>query len=140
MTNNQPNTVISVVLFGDPTHRGDATYNYGNSTGSGIFWRHDIAACEAMGSRIRSYCDSGDQFCSVGTEVGALTHVTYLQRYSDDIARFVVDQYNTGRASNTSDAANPSPTTGVVTISESGRHSVMMMLVMATALLVLGLI
>lgn len=140
VANNQQNTVISVVLFGDPSHRGDATYNYGNSTGSGLFWRHDISACEAMGSRIRSYCDSGDQFCSVGTEVGALTHVTYLQRYSSDIARFVVDQYNNSRTSNTSNAANPSPTTGLVTVSESGRHSAMMTLVMTTALLVLGLI
>lgn len=140
MADNQQNTVISVVLFGDPSHRDDATYNYGNSTGSGLFWRHDISACEAMGSRIRSYCDSGDQFCSVGTEVGALTHVTYLQRYSSDIARFVVNQYNNVRTSNTSDAANPSPTTGLVTVSESGRHSDMMMLVITTVLLVLGLI
>lgn len=93
-----------------------------------------------MDSRIRSYCDSGDQFCSVGTEVGALTHVTYLQRYSGDVARFVIDQYNNGRTSNTSDAANPSPTTGLVTVSESSRQSAMMMLVMTTALLVLGLI
>lgn len=140
MTDSQPNTVISVVLFGDPSHRGDATYNYGNSTGSGLFWRHDISACEAMGSRIRSYCDSGDQFCSVGTEVGALTHVTYLQRYSSDIARFVVDQYNKGGASNTSDGTNPSPTIGPVTVSESDRNSVMMVLVMTTAVFVLGLI
>lgn len=140
VANNQQNTVISVVLFGDPSHRGDATYNYGNSTGSGLFWRHDISACEAMGSRIRSYCDSGDQFCSVGTEVGALTHVTYLQRYSSDIARFVVDQYNNGGASNTSDATNSSTTIGPVTVSESDRNSVMMVLVMTTAAFVLGLI
>lgn len=132
--------MISVVLFGDPSHRGDATFNHGNSTGSGMFWRHDISACEAMGSRIRSYCDSGDPFCSVGPESDGLTHVTYLQRHSSDIARFVVDQYNNGGGSNTSDAANPSPTIGHVTVSESGRHSVMMMLVMTTALFVLGLI
>lgn len=132
--------MVSVVLFGDPSHRGDATYNYGNSTGSGIFWRHDISACEAMGSRIRSYCDSGDQFCSVGPDANALTHVTYLQRHSSDVARFVVDQYNNGGASNESDVANPSPTTSLVTVSESGRHSVTITLVVTTALLVLGLI
>lgn len=93
-----------------------------------------------MGSRIRSYCDSGDQFCSVGPEANALTHVTYLQRYSSDIARFVVDQYNNGGASNTSNTASPPPTIGPVTVSESGRHPVMIMLVMTTALFVLGLI
>lgn len=132
--------MVSVVLFGDPSHRGDATYNHGNGTGSGIFWRHDISACEAMRSRIRSYCDSGDPYCSVGPEVDPTTHVTYLQRHNSDVARFVVDQYNNGGASNESDVANPSPTTGSVTVSESDRHSVAIMLVMTTACLVLGLI
>lgn len=99
----------------------------------------NISACEAMGSRIRSYCDSGDQFCSVGPEAGALTHVTYLQRHSSDIAQFVVGQYNNGGASNASDVANPSPTVGPVTVSESGKHSTMTFLVVATALSVLGL-
>lgn len=140
LTNNLPNIVVSVVLFGDPSHRSDATYNHGNSTGNGIFWRGDISACEAMGSRIRSYCDSGDNFCSVGPELDAATHVTYLQRHSSDAARFVVDQYNNGGNSNTSDTADPSPTIGLVTVSESGRHSVMIILVVTTALLVLGLI
>lgn len=132
--------MVSVVLFGDPSHRGDAKYNHGNSTGSGIFWRHDISACEAMGSRVRSYCDSGDPYCSVGPEVDASTHVTYLQRHSLEIARFVVDQYNNGGVLNESDAANSLPTAGLVTVSESGRHSVTITLVMTTALLVIGLI
>lgn len=132
--------MVSVVLFGDPSHRGDATYNHGNGTGSGIFWRHDISACEAMGSRIRSYCDSGDPYCSVGPEVDASTHVTYLQRHSSDVARFIIDQYSKGGASNESDITNPSPTPGSVTVSGSDRHSVAIMLVMTTAFLVLGLI
>ncbi|KAL1880119.1 hypothetical protein Daus18300_001482 [Diaporthe australafricana] len=132
--------VISVVLFGDPTHRSDASYNHGNSTGSGMFWRHDFSACEALGSRIRSYCDSGDPFCSVGPEANALTHVTYLDRYSTDVAQFVVDQYHNGSASNGSGINTPSPPTAPVTVSESGRHSAMPILVVTTALLVLGLI
>lgn len=140
LTNIQPNIVVSVVLFGDPSHRGDARYNHGDSTGSGIFWRHDISACEAMGSRIRSYCDSGDPYCSVGPQADASTHVTYLQRYSIEIAQFVVRQYNNGGASNEWDVANPSPTTGLVTVSESGINSVAITLVITTALLVLGLI
>lgn len=135
--------MVSVILFGDPTHRDDASYNYGNGTGSGIFWRHDISACEALGSRIRAYCDEGDQFCDVGPEIDAFTHGTYLDRYSSDIIRFVVDQYNShgaSNASNGSDVAGSSPTTDPVTVSESGRHSVMTVLVVTTALLVLGLI
>lgn len=132
--------MVSIILFGDPVHRADASYNYGNSTGSGIFWRPDISACEALGSRIRAYCDTGDQFCSVGPEVDAYVHGTYLDRYADDVARFVVDQYNNGGVSNGSDAAGPVPTTAPATVSESGRHSVMIVLVLTTALLVLGLI
>lgn len=38
-----------------------------------------------------------------------------------------------------SDVANLSPTVGPVTVSESGKHSATIMLVMATALFMLGL-
>lgn len=132
--------MVSVILFGDPTHRDDASYNYGNGTGSGVFWRHDISACEALGSRIRAYCDEGDQFCCVGPEINELIHGTYLDRYSSDVIRFVVDQYNNGGASNASNGTGSSPTTDPVMVSESGRLSVMTGLVVTTVLLVLGLI
>jgi acetylxylan esterase len=98
LTNNQfVTTVVAVTLFGDPTHRRDAPYNRGNGTGSGVFWRADISACEALGRRIRAYCDVGDQFCCVGPEINEFIHGTYLDRYSREVVRFVVDQYNKPR-------------------------------------------
>lgn len=132
--------MVSVVLFDDPTHRSNASYNHGNSTDSGMPWRHDFSACDALGNRIRSYCEAGDPFCSVGPEANALTHVTYLDRYSTDVAQFVVDRYHNGSVSNGSSINTPSPPTAPVIVSESGRCSVMSNLVMITALLVLGLI
>lgn len=135
--------MVSVVLFGDPTHRDDAPYNYGNSTGSGDFWRHDISPCEALGSRIRSYCDAGDPFCDVNYEPDIYTHLKYIERYGVEVAQFVVGQYNNGGASNAPNStgvAGSSPTSSPVTVSESGRLSVMIGLIVTTALLVLGLI
>ncbi|KAG8170150.1 hypothetical protein KVR01_000895 [Diaporthe batatas] len=135
--------MVAAILFGDPTHREDAPYNYGNGTGSGVFWRHDISPCEALGSRIRSYCDAGDPYCDVNYDPDIYTHLKYIERYGIDVAQFVVGQYYNGGATNaptgTGVAGSP-PTSSPVTVSESGKISVMICPIMTTALLVLGLI
>lgn len=87
--------VVSVVLFGDTTHVANAPYNHGtwNNTGNGIFYRDTIQACEALGPRIRSYCDAGDPFCDVGTFLSATAHLEYAQQYGEEVANFVVRRY-----------------------------------------------
>ncbi|KAF4968609.1 hypothetical protein FSARC_4033 [Fusarium sarcochroum] len=102
--------VISVVLFGDTTHRDDAPYNYGNSTGSGIFWRSDISGCKGLGSRIRSYCTAGDPFCDVGKYVNLNAHIKYIEDYGDEVAEYVVDQYKSGGNSSENSTDSPSST------------------------------
>ncbi|KAJ4258074.1 hypothetical protein NW762_008214 [Fusarium torreyae] len=102
--------VISVVLFGDTTHRDDAPYNYGNSTGSGIFWRSDISGCKALGSRIRSYCTAGDPFCAVGKDVNIDSHLTYIEEYGAEVVDYVVDQYKNGGNKSEDSTNSPSST------------------------------
>lgn len=88
--------VVSVLLFGDPTHRSEASYNYGDSSGSGVFWREDVSACDAYGDRIRSYCTAGDPFCDVGDELSGTAHVSYIAEYGEELAGYVVEQYQNG--------------------------------------------
>ena len=97
--------VVSIVLFGDTTHSANATYNQGNSTGSGIFHRDDsVSVCEDLGQRIRSYCDRGDPFCDVGKYVDPVQHVSYANVYGEDVVKYVVEQFkNGGQTGNKSD-------------------------------------
>lgn len=99
--------VISVVLFGDPSQRNDTSYNYGtwNNSGNGMFYRHDTSACEALGSRIRAYCDAGDPFCDVGSFVNATAHGRYIQHYGKEVIQYVVGQYKNGTTSGTATSA-----------------------------------
>lgn len=87
---------MAVVLFGDTTHRSESSYNRGDSTGSGIFWRADADACEGYGDRIRSYCTAGDPFCDVGPNINATAHLTYVADYGEEVTDFVVAQYKNG--------------------------------------------
>ncbi|KAF3017186.1 hypothetical protein E8E14_012210 [Neopestalotiopsis sp. 37M] len=89
---NVTQNVVAAVLFGDPSHRDGALYNYGNSTGQGIYWRADIRACEALGDRLRSYCDAGDPFCAVGY-LDPAAHLTYVINHGTEIAEYVREQY-----------------------------------------------
>lgn len=102
------------MLLGDPSHKNGTDYAYGsyNMTGDGVFFRDDSSACDAMGKRIRSYCDSGDPYCDVGPIVNATTHGTYVKRRKDELVNYIVEQWNnggdTGDASS-STRSSPSP-------------------------------
>ncbi|EGY22036.1 hypothetical protein VD0002_g7686 [Verticillium dahliae] len=85
-------SVIAVILYGDPTHMANATWNKGNSTRDGLFGRDDTAACEPYAPKIASWCDTGDVYCDRGnnTEI----HGGYFAIYDDDALDFVVDRWN----------------------------------------------
>lgn len=112
--------VVAVVLFGDTTHRSESTYNRGDSTGSGIFWRADTDVCESYGDRVRSYCTAGDPFCDVGPNLNATAHLTYVTDYGAEVVDYVVRQYqNGGEEGAESDAAAEEEAGGSVAAQES---------------------
>lgn len=126
--------VVSVVLFGDTTQRSEASYNHGtwNNTGNGVFYRYDTSACNALGNRIRAYCDAGDPFCDVGPFFDVNAHLQYIQRYGKEVVQFVVGQYKNGTtsgstASATASSTSPTPTNGAVgsrSIEQNGARKV----------------
>lgn len=112
------------MLFGDPSHTVNSPYAFGNSTGgSGIFHRGNISACEALGSRLRSYCDAGDPYCDEGgaAPVSLTTHVSYVIAHGVEVAKVVVDQFRNGPgAVSNGTGASPTGTPGTVVSGAAG--------------------
>ncbi|KAF4964686.1 hypothetical protein FSARC_7393 [Fusarium sarcochroum] len=85
-------SVVAIIVFGDPSHVANASYNLGSSKNDGVFERDDIKLCEDDYSDIiRSYCDKGDVYCDKGDDEDV--HGGYVSKYGDDVADFVVKQY-----------------------------------------------
>ncbi|KAF4336850.1 acetylxylan esterase 2 [Fusarium beomiforme] len=85
-------SVVAAVMFGDPSHVANLTYDKGTSIKDGIFASNTTKLCEDNYSDImRSYCDTGDTYCDIGnnTEV----HGSYFKKYGKEVVDFVVEQY-----------------------------------------------
>ncbi|KAM0330228.1 hypothetical protein ACHAQA_004403 [Verticillium albo-atrum] len=85
-------SVIAVVLYGDPTHMANATWNKGNSTRDGLFGRDDVSVCEPYAPKIASWCDTGDVYCDRGND--SEVHGSYFAIYDEDALEFVVERWN----------------------------------------------
>lgn len=85
--------VSAIILFGDPSHVANATYNRGTADNNGIFPRDDVDACEDLGDRIVSYCDTGDVYCDNGEEKDRDVHGEYIERYGDEVVDYIVKRY-----------------------------------------------
>ncbi|RNJ52526.1 hypothetical protein D7B24_003346 [Verticillium nonalfalfae] len=107
--------VVAVVLFGDPTFRSDDSFARGTAQGSGMFFRGNHTACNAVGDHIASYCDAGDPICDVESEVTETNmHVTYLERYLEESAEWVVERFSKGSSESPSPGGNNATTSAVV--------------------------
>lgn len=90
VASNVASHVVAVVTFGDPRHVTGQPFNLGTSTTNGLFPRSptQLKVLDGMSSKIQAYCDTNDEFCSSGTSLQV--HLTYLDRYQDDAANFVL--------------------------------------------------
>uniref|UniRef100_A0A8H7TSQ3 Cutinase n=1 Tax=Bionectria ochroleuca TaxID=29856 RepID=A0A8H7TSQ3_BIOOC len=113
---NVTKNVIATLLLGDPSHKNSTNYNYGshNLTGDGVFYRGDTGACDALGKRIRSYCDAGDVYCDVGPAYSD-AHVRYVKDRKEELVNYIVEQWKnggeTGEVSTTNTRSGASPST-----------------------------
>lgn len=96
--------VIAVILFGDPTHRANASYNEGTSRHDGIFERPNITACEDY-PFLKSYCDTGDIYCDAGDD--RPVHGEYVQRYGTDVVEEVIKAWNNATDSDVNSDGGP---------------------------------
>ncbi|KAK1983627.1 cutinase [Colletotrichum cereale] len=130
-------SVVAVVLFGDPTHDASAPWNKGTSTRDGLFHRENVTACESYGPKIESYCDAGDIYCDVGNNTSV--HGSYFFNYTNEAVEFVVAQFNATEPS-TNDSSpttttTPAPASGLVLDAPVMLMSLVGLSVLATHLL-----
>jgi hypothetical protein len=91
IASNIASHVVAVADFGDPRHVVNGpNFNVGTSTANGLFPRNStqINLLNSFSPRIRSWCDANDTFCSSGNNTNV--HLTYLNRYQNDAANFVL--------------------------------------------------
>ena len=82
--------VTAVATFGDPRHVTNQAFDLGTSNRNGLFPRSatQLQALSGFAPRIRAWCDALDTFCSSGFSTNV--HLTYLNRYEDNAASFVL--------------------------------------------------
>ncbi|KAF4976368.1 hypothetical protein FZEAL_6944 [Fusarium zealandicum] len=111
-------SVVAIIMFGDPSHVANASYNLGTSKKDGIFPRDNIKMCEDDYSDIiRSYCDTGDTYCDRGDDEDV--HGEYVSRYGDDVADFLVKQYEDAMKGSAGSTATTSAVTATSTASSA---------------------
>lgn len=84
--------VVAIIQTGDPRHIPGQSYNRGTSERSGLFPRQIPSQqySATLQPRILSFCDSNDPVCDSGSDLSV--HSSYLERYQDTAAQFVLTQ------------------------------------------------
>jgi hypothetical protein len=86
--------VDAIANFGDPGHVVGQPWDLGTATRGGLFPRSSsqLGLLSAFGgaSKIAAWCDSGDPYCASGVDL--TVHLTYLDRYQDAAAQFVLSK------------------------------------------------
>ncbi len=84
--------VVAIANFGDPGHVVSEPWDLGTATRNGLFPRSSaqIRLLAAFGgsSKIAAWCDANDPYCASG--VNLTVHLTYLNRYQNAAASFVL--------------------------------------------------
>ncbi|PPQ71315.1 hypothetical protein CVT24_012041 [Panaeolus cyanescens] len=85
------NRVVAMIQMGDPRHVPFQSFDRGTSLRDGLYPRLSSQQYSStLQSRTQSFCDFGDPFCDGG--LLTTVHLTYLDRYQDDAAEFVLDR------------------------------------------------
>ncbi|KAJ4208542.1 hypothetical protein NW767_001649 [Fusarium falciforme] len=124
-------SVVAIIIFGDPSHVANASYNQGTGEKNGVFARTNITLCEDQYTKtgiIRSYCDTGDTYCDRGSDEDV--HGEYVSKYGDEVVEYVVDQYEKAVREGTKSTSTATATgtateaaTGTATETETGSAS-----------------
>ncbi|CAI7589277.1 unnamed protein product [Penicillium crustosum] len=84
--------ITAIVLYGDPRHMPNQTYNVGDVTATGKYPRTDqqLLALSAYANRLHDFCDDKDGVCdAAGTNLSA--HMAYATIWDNTAASWVVN-------------------------------------------------
>lgn len=111
-------SVVAIILFGDPSHVANVSYDKGTSIKDGIFARDNVTLCEDNYSDIlRSYCDTGDTYCDGGS-VRAV-HSGYVTKYGDEVVEFIVSQFKSAQSGSNDSSTSKTATSETATATPS---------------------
>ncbi|KAI9713077.1 MAG: 1 carbohydrate esterase [Bogoriella megaspora] len=79
--------IKAAIFMGDPRHSPGEPFNVGTSTAGGFDARPNGFTCGDQGSKIQSYCDAADPYCSNGSD--ASVHQGYGSEYGQQALTFV---------------------------------------------------
>ena len=93
-------SIAAVLLFGDPRHTADQSYNVlDGSSSNGEFPRtaQQVSNLNYYSGRLRSWCNANDLACTQGTDLEA--HTNYMELYTDSAASWAVSKVNSASSS-----------------------------------------
>ncbi|KAF6828349.1 acetylxylan esterase precursor [Colletotrichum musicola] len=97
-TSTPGNNICAALLFGDPTHVADQSYNV--EAGSGLKGQmarssSSLSKLNNFSQVLRSWCNGEDTVCAFGNggrTMGEDAHTNYFQLYTDDGAAFIKEK------------------------------------------------
>ncbi|GKT48717.1 acetylxylan esterase 2 [Colletotrichum spaethianum] len=106
--------VCAALLFGDPTHVADQSYNVEAGSGtSGQMTRpsSSIANLNNFASVLRSWCNGGDNICAyeAGRTTNETAHTNYFQLYTSDAAAYIKEKCVLSAPAPTATATSTAP-------------------------------
>ncbi|KPV72292.1 carbohydrate esterase family 5 protein [Rhodotorula graminis WP1] len=84
--------IVAAIQMGDPSFVPGQSFDAGTSRMRGLFPRSSsgVQCLQGFADRLRSYCDTGDEFCASGFSLAV--HLSYVQRYGAEAAAFAVSR------------------------------------------------
>ncbi|GKT64097.1 acetylxylan esterase precursor [Colletotrichum tofieldiae] len=108
------NMVCAALLFGDPTHIADQSYNVEAGSGySGQMARSSssLANLNNFAGVLRSWCNGEDTVCAYGEgrTMGEDAHTNYFQLYTNDAAAYIKEKCVSSSPAPTTTATSTAP-------------------------------
>ncbi|GAA5845151.1 hypothetical protein JCM9279_005454 [Rhodotorula babjevae] len=84
--------IVAAIQMGDPSFVPGQSFDAGTSRTRGLFPRSSsgVQCLQGFADRLRSYCDTGDEFCASGYSLPV--HLSYVQKYGAEAASFAVSK------------------------------------------------
>jgi len=83
--------VAAVVMYGDPRHLVQTSFNVGTATKDGVFPRPMNQSLNAFADKTKSFCNVNDPFCASGDDLAV--HLAYPPQFDAQAAEFVTAKF-----------------------------------------------
>ncbi|OHX00006.1 carbohydrate esterase family 5 protein [Colletotrichum incanum] len=86
--------VAAILLMGDPSHVNGQPFNQGTSQNNGVFPRQNTGGCDAVASKMVSFCNTGDPYCDRGRNLQVHLSQAVTQQLNSFCPKYKVAVHN----------------------------------------------